>query len=71
MATDQSGEREDEGCGGKVLDFFFLNSIRATPSACEADMRAGAALQVYLSNIVHIGPLLRQCRRRYPFFSTI
>ena len=24
--------------------FFFLNSIKATPSACEADMRADAAL---------------------------
>ena len=41
-------------------DIFFLNSIRATPSACKAHMRA-AVLQVYLSNIVHNGPPPRQC----------
>lgn len=47
---------------------FFLNSIKATPSACEADMRVSAAVNVYLSNIIQSGPLPRQCR---PFFSTI
>lgn len=46
----------------------FFNSINASPSAREADMRAGA---VYLSDIVYNGPLQRQCRRRHPFFSTI
>lgn len=46
----------------------FFNSIKATPSAREADMRAGA---VYLSDIVYNGPLQRQCCLRYHFFSTI
>lgn len=32
---------------------FFLNSIKATPSAWKADMRADANLQVNLSDIVH------------------
>lgn len=31
-------------------------------------MRVSAAVNVYLSNIIQSGPLLRQCR---PFFSTI
>ena len=27
-----------------IIIIFFLNSIKATPSACKADMRADAAL---------------------------
>ena len=56
----------------KYLMFFLIFLIQLKPlrQPVKADMRADAALQVYFSDILHSGPLPRQCRRRYPFFST-
>ena len=36
----------------KVQNFYYLNLIKATPSAYEADIRADATLQVYFSDIL-------------------
>ena len=41
---EQQVEERGNGTEKAVRRFFFLKSIKANPSACEADMRAGAVL---------------------------